>query len=66
MTFNDPLSYYEEVRSAKMRKRMRYRREEEEDSPSEIASIPDSKRAITYQVNLFVQVTKDFIEISKM
>ena len=54
VTFNEHLAFYEEVRSAKMRNRTRHRKEKEEEKevelPPESVSVPESKRAITYQV----------------
>lgn len=54
MTFDDPLMYYEEVKSAKMRRKLKRAREREMSNESNkaeaVATDSDRKRAITYQV----------------
>ena len=53
MTFDDPLTYYEEVKSAKKRKKTEHQKDKEKkDKVPEVAPVDaDGKRAITYQVS---------------
>ena len=53
MTFDDPLAYYEEVKSAKKRKKAEHQKSNDmKDNVPELLTVEaDGKRAITYQVS---------------